>query len=477
MATANIASDTDLTKELDSTIESLSQLVQEPDDSEDQTLWYAWHYLQVYSTWGLRLPHTEATLKLKLGISEPGQFDFFEPMKEAYGEIHKACDEFLSEIFPKVINIGTKLLDFAADISEDDGKLFAVLIKMLDKKSALISFKADFFVENVLRKKSIDADKFNQAMELVIEVQPDKVNESLDLFHLLQDDTTEDKEKAQKVIDFIEGADNSITEGILELIGDLQKTTTENKTEAGDVVTLLSGYKAKLTSAKAKVSDTQDKVEADERTSQDTIDRLQGDVNEEGSLANLNQQLKDLRGDYKHYKIVASTTATYFWVGLPGLIAASTVAGIYGKKAVATLKAIHRLEDKKNRDDAELKTALQTNRAQDSANTSLSETETYTARAIEYTTTVQNKWKIVSDSLSYIADKVTAMTKEKDSQTVLKSIDQVKTYAQNSGEKWALLVPPLKALTRDPYITVASNEVSLDEFADEVDKEIAKQAA
>ncbi len=117
---------------LEKTINDFNALVQKPESSADQNLWYAWRFLQIYSIYGLRLQHTEASLSLKLGISEPGQFPFFGTMKEGYNEIHEASDEFVSQIFPKVIEVGTSLLDFASEASENDGNIFSVLIELIE---------------------------------------------------------------------------------------------------------------------------------------------------------------------------------------------------------------------------------------------------------------------------------------------------------------------------------------------------------
>ncbi|KAL1750571.1 hypothetical protein FB107DRAFT_223663 [Schizophyllum commune] len=61
---------------------------------------------------------------------------------------------------------------------------------------------------------------------------------------------------------------------------------------------------------------------------------------EDGNLAALEKLLADNKAElasdeeeYEHDKIVACTTLTYAWVPFWGIIAASVVAGIYGKKA------------------------------------------------------------------------------------------------------------------------------------------------
>lgn len=402
MTSVTTTSNNDPSADLEKTINDFNALVKKPDSPVEENLWHAWRFLQVYSIWGLRLPHTEASLKIKLGIPEPGQFPFFGGMKEGYNEIHEACDEFVSKIFPQVIDVGTSLLDFASDASKGDGDLFSVLIELIDTND---------------------------------------------------------------------------TNGALELIGDLQDTTKANETKAGEVRELLGSYKGKLASAKAKVDTAQESVNTDERTSQATIDKLKGDPNTPGSLANLEKQFSDKKAEYDHAVVVASTTTTYFWAGPFGLIAAATVAGVYGDKAVKALKEMERLEGEIAKSNAELNTALQVNKIQDAAIVSLSETQHYTDLAITHTTTVQNAWQAISANLNNVAKKVADMTNEKDEQTVLKAKATVKNYANKAGEKWALLIPPLKELTRDPYIVVAEGEKSLGDLAKEVEKEIAKQAA
>jgi hypothetical protein len=39
-------------------------LVSKDPKAQHGPLWYAWHYLQVYTHYGLQLPHTHSTLKL-----------------------------------------------------------------------------------------------------------------------------------------------------------------------------------------------------------------------------------------------------------------------------------------------------------------------------------------------------------------------------------------------------------------------------
>ncbi len=96
-------------------------------------IWTAWHYLQVYSTWGLRLPFSEDSLKLKLSVNNPGEFQFFGSMMEAYKAVHDASKDFIVDIFPKVVGLGNDLKSFAADASDDDGEIFLIINELVDE--------------------------------------------------------------------------------------------------------------------------------------------------------------------------------------------------------------------------------------------------------------------------------------------------------------------------------------------------------
>jgi hypothetical protein len=62
--------------------------------------------------------------------------------------------------------------------------------------------------------------------------------------------------------------------------------------------------------------------------------------------------------DYKEYCLIARTTASYAWIVPFGLIAAATVAGIYGKKAQDALDHVHEFQKKKEQVQGDLGNAL-----------------------------------------------------------------------------------------------------------------------
>lgn len=95
-------------------------------------LWLAWHYLQVYSTWGLRLPVSEAMLKLRLNITNPGDYSFFPVMLESYQGVFQASNYFKQEVFPAMVSMGRSLNNFAQDASNQSGAIFSSIIDLVD---------------------------------------------------------------------------------------------------------------------------------------------------------------------------------------------------------------------------------------------------------------------------------------------------------------------------------------------------------
>src|SRR5262249_36889816 len=100
-------------------------------------LWYAWHYLQVYSFWGLRIAYTETSLKSLLGISDPLAYDFFGPMVEAYTKIHDGAKGFSENIFPAVVKLGDDLTTFATRATSKAGGdgMFSAISDCLNGKN------------------------------------------------------------------------------------------------------------------------------------------------------------------------------------------------------------------------------------------------------------------------------------------------------------------------------------------------------
>ena len=97
-------------------------------DSNRGSLWLAWHYLQFYSVWGLRLPHTEEMLGKALGVDEPGRYTFFPTMQHSYTQVFETSQFFYNQVFDKIVALGGQLKDFAEKQSDGDRNMFAVIL-------------------------------------------------------------------------------------------------------------------------------------------------------------------------------------------------------------------------------------------------------------------------------------------------------------------------------------------------------------
>lgn len=117
-------------------------------------LWYAWHYLQVYTHYGLQLPHTQSTLKLQLGINDPGRYGWFDPAVEAYDTVYKASEHFIGAVFPGVVGLGNELMSFAKEATGKDGN-FSAMLDLIDQNED----QAALELVDDLRTKAIDNSK------------------------------------------------------------------------------------------------------------------------------------------------------------------------------------------------------------------------------------------------------------------------------------------------------------------------------
>lgn len=369
------------------------------DPSHDQGLKFAWHFLQVYSTWGLRLPNTEELLKQFLGISEPAKYLFFGNMKDGYDEVHHACLDFQVDIFPEVIEIGTNILSFALKAQKGERGVFTQLSQLIGSKPAIA----------------------------------------------------------------------------LKLITKLQRATQENADHATEVGAKLAKFKADLDSALEKhLKPAQAQVEADEKTSKATIDTIEGGAEVQGSLKQLQDLLASERKKYDHDVVVAATTPTYGWVPVIGTIPAIVVAGVYGDRAVHHLKQAHRYEEEIKQKNQKLSTAIQAQTVYNTVDKALAGAQRYTDLAIAHTNTVQNAWVKVKAGLDDLKESVSNLTTESDSGKVFEATELIEIFLGDAEDYWEKLVPPLTALTDDPYIKVAPGDASLGSVADEVEKEVGR---
>lgn len=369
-------------------------------DSQDQRsrpLWNAWHYLQVYCHWGVFIPHTEDDLALQWQMKNPGSYAFVPAAVAAYGEIHRACDQFLVQVFPAVVDLGHALLRFAAEADAKDGTFLAV-VKLLDAND---------------------------------------------------------------------------TQAVLELLVDLREQAERNSADAQEIKSRLMQFQSWLIEASGALERVGNKIEADEKTSQATIEKItKADPADEETLAGVQAKIKALRAQRQHDVTVAATTPTYFWAGLIGLVAASVVAGIYGARAVEDLKQINESLSKLQAMSETLSTAIAAHLVQESAQHSVEQANEATARAIGCTTTLQNAWDGMAGQIKVIEGKLSGTVRKGDgsSPDSLAAKAVVRIYVEAAARAWAAIEPDLRELMDKPYITVEKNAVSYEGMAAEIAK-------
>ncbi len=106
--------------------------------------------------------------------------------------------------------------------------------------------------------------------------------------------------------------------------------------------------------------------------------------------------------EYKHDVIVASTTATYAWVPLVGFIAAATVAGVYGDKAVKALDRAHAAQKKIDTFNAQLAADVRLMAAINLAEGGISNILGPLNAALPVIQHIQGVWGAISDDLGNI---------------------------------------------------------------------------
>lgn len=376
-------------------LQSFERVLRDADNENERPLWHAWHYLQVYCHWGLFIPHTAAGLALEWQMKEPGSYAFFDSALEAYEEVHVACNHFLGQVFPQVVDLGQALLRFAVEAGAKDGT-FSAVVMLLEK-----------------------------------------------------DDT----------------------QAVLELLVDLRSQAQANSEQATVVSTRLSEFKNLLIAAQGQLDRVSTKIELDEKTSQATIDRItSSDSSSEESLAGIQEKIRFYREKRQHDITVAATTPTYCWVGLLGLIAAATVAGIYGKAAEDDLRQINAWLGKLQTSSATLATAVATRAIQDSALHSVKQADAVTTRAIDCTRVVQNAWSGMASQIKVVEDKVRHSIRGGDGTEAerLAAKAVVKIYMAAAGQAWRKLEPDLQELMDKPYIQVEKGALSYEQMATEV---------
>ena len=363
------------------------------------TLKAAWNYLQVYSTWCLKLPNTEASLNTYLKITNPSTYDFYPGMLEAYQKTSTASTYFINKVFPGVVGIGNDLQSFAqtAGTTADQGGIFPTITNLL----------------NTITPTTSPAD-----------------------------------------------AQSILQNEILPLLEALQAMAIQNVTNAVKVGNDLATYKSDLVEADGKLTEVDNLVSTDASVSQATINKLSGGSEVVGSIAQLEALKKTEQDEYQKDVTIACTTLTYAWVIPAGLIAASVVAGVYGKKATDMLNQINDTNDLIDKDTKELATALAVHAVQSMAKEGLDSAVTYTGQAIVQATTIQNNWNTISSNLSDIQKELNNTTFGQGSNEKASGKGVINVWINQATTHWHNMIPLVNDLVAQPYIAVIPGDTS-----------------
>lgn len=282
----------------------------------------------------------------------------------------------------------------------------------------------------------------------------------------------------QDVIDLVTGSNPSFVDA-KDIVDDMIRDAKDAHKKSKDVLTDLGAFKAELTKAKGNFKDAKDKIDANTEVNQAKIDSLT-DPSLKTSLAHLEAERLKTQAEYDHDKTVAWTTLTYAWVGFPflpvGLIAAGTVAAIYGPKAAAEAEELEALETKLKAAGQELRTAFGTQTALRLGEDANDKLHAYTDKAVDKVTAVQNGWNSIITNLEGLSGQIDRAVHVTDEGEKLKSATLVKIKMTHAREWWTKLYPLIKEASTDPYINVDSEPKSITDFKKDIEA-IQAQAA
>jgi hypothetical protein len=174
-------------------------------------------------------------------------------------------------------------------------------------------------------------------------------------------------------------------------------------------------------------------------------------------IATLRQALKDLNDQYAHDVTVAATTPTYAWVIIPfppfyvGLIAATTVASVYGKRASDDLANIHSLIEQLAQEQADLQKAFSLVSQLRLADDSLSQIIKQAQAALPILQTMEGIWGGIASDLNNL------------STVVEQDIKQAELLIADAGIQeaitdWAKVAQIADIYRANAYITVTTEE-------------------
>lgn len=360
-------------------------------------LWHSWHFLQVYSVWGLRLPCDEIELKSELSINNPAEYTFFDLMVSGNKQVKTLCQFFQRTIFPELMAIARSILRFATTSTPAGEDFFSVILEQIELKN------------------------FSDA---------------------------------------------------LEVLQELRELSRMNLEQAKKGETNLATFYSDLISAQSTLKRCHNEIDKDAKTSMETINKLQGDENQEGSIANIRKTMNSLLDEYNKAKVIAWTTLSYAWIVPFGLIAGGVVAGLYGSRATALLQQYEAVRAEVKKNCAELHSALATRDVLKNADDQLNYILDATQKAIGHTEVVKKSWKEIVKNLEDLSIKVSAMIKSTDEGEVLKIKIIILPYIKEAKIAWSSLIPPLTDLLVDPYIKVEEGKKTPGQLADDIERHL-----
>lgn len=351
-------------------------------------LWQAWHFLQVYATWGVRLPVKETDFTALMGVS-PAAYGFYPPMKDGNTTICNACKAFLKHVYPRVLQVGVDLKAYAEDAASSDSEMFQTVIDMIDE---------------------------------------------------------DDMESA------------------LIFLNDLQTDAQAAATHAKEAGEKLTAFRVELDMALGQLATAQTSLQTDEKTNQDKLATLHGGEGVEGSLKQYKHQLAEMKARHTEATIAAATSPLYVWVAPPlGLIATGTVMGVYTDKAIKAMKEIERLEDLIAKANKQLSAAISAGNIYAQGRDGLTNVISYTTAASAKCGIVQQAWTEMTSQIDNIKKKINRTTTETDDGEVVHGKKQVEVYLRKVEQAWDKLLPDLRDLLTDNYISVEPDQKSLGE--------------
>jgi hypothetical protein len=423
------------------------------------------HYLQLYATWGVRLPHTEVMLQSALGIDDletANDYKFFQPMLGSNLALHNVSSEFLTEVFPQVVKLGTDLDSFAETAAgdrpelgkqRDNDGIFNLVLRSFDSPLPARRLEATSLLGTLRDMAEVNA-KFadNLGKGPLKTYKTELENTNVDFLKPIRGFLQEDEKKFDTQLDDIKGVfeeDSSLTDEIDQLIAAFREKTDALGSTLDPVELNVNRQQSKV---KLKVKGN---IAAKETSQMILIAVAAG----AGGLA-----------------LGAGTTAAVVTFSSGGSASAAaiplTVAGIgfavsLGTAIPAAILAsrISELETKLATLETKVQTALGARLTLNSATTMLENAIKWTDEAVACTAILSTEWATLHDELDTVHAQLEASLSGQAEGVPLDVTDEVRNQLAAAGAAWGALRPKTRALVSNPYITVLDGTVTWGAFS------------